>query len=181
MSTRVVHVDIHGQQYAIRSELDPQYIGELAALPRREDAPRRARARQHRPAARRRHRRPQHRRRALPRPRRHAGVEGRLRARAAEIERISTRCSRTAQASTARNHRQATSADDRGIADRHRPSPIRSIDQSTLPIADRHCRCRCRSSIAVDDRWPIADVFAIADYPIADCRCEYRCRSLLCS
>ena len=31
MSTRVVHVDIHGQQYAIRSELDPAYIGEIAA------------------------------------------------------------------------------------------------------------------------------------------------------
>jgi cell division protein ZapA len=30
MSMRVVHVDIHGQQYAIRSELDPQYIGEIA-------------------------------------------------------------------------------------------------------------------------------------------------------
>jgi len=30
-STRVVHVDIHGQQYAIRSELDPQYIAEIAA------------------------------------------------------------------------------------------------------------------------------------------------------
>jgi cell division protein ZapA len=26
----VVHVDIHGQRYAIRSDLDPQYIGELA-------------------------------------------------------------------------------------------------------------------------------------------------------
>ena len=31
MSTRVVHVEIHGQQYAIRSELDPAYIGEIAA------------------------------------------------------------------------------------------------------------------------------------------------------
>jgi cell division protein ZapA len=30
-STRVVHVDIHGQQYAIRSELEPQYIAEIAA------------------------------------------------------------------------------------------------------------------------------------------------------
>jgi cell division protein ZapA len=30
MSSRVVHVEIHGQRYAIRSELDPQYIGELA-------------------------------------------------------------------------------------------------------------------------------------------------------
>jgi cell division protein ZapA (FtsZ GTPase activity inhibitor) len=28
---RVVHVHIHGQQYAVRSELDPQYVGELAA------------------------------------------------------------------------------------------------------------------------------------------------------
>jgi cell division protein ZapA len=26
----VVHVDIHGQRYAVRSELDPQYISELA-------------------------------------------------------------------------------------------------------------------------------------------------------
>jgi cell division protein ZapA len=25
-----VHVDIHGQRYAVRSELDPQYVGELA-------------------------------------------------------------------------------------------------------------------------------------------------------
>jgi cell division protein ZapA len=32
MSSRVVHVEIHGQRYAIRSELDPQYIGELAAF-----------------------------------------------------------------------------------------------------------------------------------------------------
>jgi cell division protein ZapA len=31
MSTRVVHVEIHGQQYAIRSDLDPGYIGEIAA------------------------------------------------------------------------------------------------------------------------------------------------------
>jgi cell division protein ZapA (FtsZ GTPase activity inhibitor) len=29
---QVVHVEIHGQQYAIRSELDPQYIGELASF-----------------------------------------------------------------------------------------------------------------------------------------------------
>jgi cell division protein ZapA len=28
---QVVHVDIHGQTYAVRSDLDPQYIGELAA------------------------------------------------------------------------------------------------------------------------------------------------------
>ena len=28
---RVVQVDIHGQQYSIRSELDPQYIGAIAA------------------------------------------------------------------------------------------------------------------------------------------------------
>jgi cell division protein ZapA len=32
MSSRVVHVEIHGQRYSIRSELDPQYIGELAAF-----------------------------------------------------------------------------------------------------------------------------------------------------
>ena len=32
MSTRVVNVDIHGQRYAIRSDLDPQYIAELAAF-----------------------------------------------------------------------------------------------------------------------------------------------------
>jgi riboflavin synthase len=31
MSSRVVHVEIHGQRYAIRSKLDPQYIGELSA------------------------------------------------------------------------------------------------------------------------------------------------------
>jgi cell division protein ZapA len=31
MSSRVVHVEIHGQRYAIRSELEPQYVGELAA------------------------------------------------------------------------------------------------------------------------------------------------------
>lgn len=30
MSSRVVHVDIHGQRYAVRSDLEPQYIGELA-------------------------------------------------------------------------------------------------------------------------------------------------------
>ena len=30
MSSRVVNVEIHGQQYAIRSELEPQYVGELA-------------------------------------------------------------------------------------------------------------------------------------------------------
>jgi len=29
MSTRVVNVEIHGQRYAVRSELDPQYVGEL--------------------------------------------------------------------------------------------------------------------------------------------------------
>ena len=75
MSIRVVHVDIHGQQYAIRSELDPQYIGELAAYLDEKMRPGRARARQHRPAAHRRHRRAEHRRRALPRPRRHAGAK----------------------------------------------------------------------------------------------------------
>jgi cell division protein ZapA len=31
MSSRVVNVEIHGQRYAVRSELDPQYIGELAS------------------------------------------------------------------------------------------------------------------------------------------------------
>jgi cell division protein ZapA len=31
-SARVIHVDIHGQRYAVRSELEPQYIGELAAF-----------------------------------------------------------------------------------------------------------------------------------------------------
>jgi cell division protein ZapA len=30
--TQVVHVDINGQRYSVRSELDPQYIGELAAF-----------------------------------------------------------------------------------------------------------------------------------------------------
>ena len=30
MSSRVVNVDIHGQRYAVRSDLDPQYIQELA-------------------------------------------------------------------------------------------------------------------------------------------------------
>ena len=30
-STRVVHVDIHGQRYPIRSSLDPAYVAELAA------------------------------------------------------------------------------------------------------------------------------------------------------
>jgi cell division protein ZapA len=29
--SRVVHVEIHGQRYAVRSELEPQYISELAA------------------------------------------------------------------------------------------------------------------------------------------------------
>jgi cell division protein ZapA len=31
MASRVIQVDIHGQRYAVRSELDPQYIGELVA------------------------------------------------------------------------------------------------------------------------------------------------------
>jgi cell division protein ZapA (FtsZ GTPase activity inhibitor) len=31
MPSRVVHVDIHGQRYAVRSDLDPQYVAELAA------------------------------------------------------------------------------------------------------------------------------------------------------
>jgi len=30
VSSRVVNVDIHGQRYAVRSELEPQYIQELA-------------------------------------------------------------------------------------------------------------------------------------------------------
>lgn len=30
MSSRVVHVEIQGQRYAIRSGLEPQYVGELA-------------------------------------------------------------------------------------------------------------------------------------------------------
>lgn len=30
MAPRVVQVDIGGQRYAVRSDLDPQYIGELA-------------------------------------------------------------------------------------------------------------------------------------------------------
>jgi cell division protein ZapA len=30
-STRVVNVEIHGQQYPIRSGLDPKYVAELAA------------------------------------------------------------------------------------------------------------------------------------------------------
>src|SRR5687767_1103903 len=29
--TRVIHVEIHGQQYPIRSSLDPAYVAELAA------------------------------------------------------------------------------------------------------------------------------------------------------
>ena len=31
MSTRVVHVDIQGQSYAVRSDLDPAYVSELAS------------------------------------------------------------------------------------------------------------------------------------------------------
>ena len=30
--SRVVHVDIHGQRYAVRSELEPSYVAELAAF-----------------------------------------------------------------------------------------------------------------------------------------------------
>jgi cell division protein ZapA len=30
VASRVVNVDIHGQRYAVRSDLDPQYIAELA-------------------------------------------------------------------------------------------------------------------------------------------------------
>jgi cell division protein ZapA len=29
--SKVIQVDIHGQRYAVRSDLDPQYISELAA------------------------------------------------------------------------------------------------------------------------------------------------------
>jgi cell division protein ZapA len=32
MTPRVVQVDIHGQRYPIRSDLDPQYVAELAAF-----------------------------------------------------------------------------------------------------------------------------------------------------
>ena len=32
MADRVVHLDIHGQHYSLRSELDPQYVSELAAF-----------------------------------------------------------------------------------------------------------------------------------------------------
>ena len=32
MNPRVVQVDIHGQRYPIRSDLDPQYVAELAAF-----------------------------------------------------------------------------------------------------------------------------------------------------
>jgi cell division protein ZapA len=31
VTPRVVHIDIQGQSYAVRSELDPAYIGRLAA------------------------------------------------------------------------------------------------------------------------------------------------------
>ena len=31
MSHRVVQIDVQGQHYAVRSELDPQYLAELAA------------------------------------------------------------------------------------------------------------------------------------------------------
>jgi cell division protein ZapA len=31
MKSRVVHVEIHGQKYAVRSDLDPAYIAELAS------------------------------------------------------------------------------------------------------------------------------------------------------
>jgi cell division protein ZapA len=30
--SKVVHVDIHGQRYAVRSDLDPQYIAEIASF-----------------------------------------------------------------------------------------------------------------------------------------------------
>ena len=32
MSERVVHIDIHGQRYSLKSDLDPQYVSELAAM-----------------------------------------------------------------------------------------------------------------------------------------------------
>jgi len=32
MSTGAIHVEIHGQKYAVRSDLDPQYVAELAAF-----------------------------------------------------------------------------------------------------------------------------------------------------
>ena len=32
MSERVVHIDIHGQRYSLKSDLDPQYVSELAAV-----------------------------------------------------------------------------------------------------------------------------------------------------
>jgi len=32
MSERVVHINIHGQQYSLKSDLDPQYVSELATL-----------------------------------------------------------------------------------------------------------------------------------------------------
>ncbi|MCC7008601.1 MAG: cell division protein ZapA [Acidobacteria bacterium] len=31
MGSGVIHVEIHGQRYAVRSDLDPQYVAELAA------------------------------------------------------------------------------------------------------------------------------------------------------
>ena len=31
MPSQVVHVEIHGQPYAVRSDLDPAYVGQLAA------------------------------------------------------------------------------------------------------------------------------------------------------
>lgn len=30
MTSRIVHVEIHGQRYAVRSDLDPAYIAQLA-------------------------------------------------------------------------------------------------------------------------------------------------------
>ena len=32
MAERVVTIDIHGQRYALKSELDPQYVSELATM-----------------------------------------------------------------------------------------------------------------------------------------------------
>ena len=82
------HVEIHGQRYAIRSELDPQNIGELAAYL---DEKMRAAARElasDRPASHCRHRRAEHRGRVVQGTRRRSGADGRVRARAAEIERL---------------------------------------------------------------------------------------------
>ena len=85
---RVVHVEIHGQQYPIRSGLDPAYVAELAAYV--DEKMRLAVARD--PG--RRHpedrgaRGAEHRRRVLPRPRRTSRPTGGPRAGARELERM---------------------------------------------------------------------------------------------